>query len=106
MPLPANENRKRKKAGAPSSFTEEQQACIAGYIDEFEQLLRHHDPNYDTSKKAVGDWKKSTVATILEHDSFACEFESDDDDNEENKKKCAAVSHFYIEGHLLFSLFF
>jgi hypothetical protein len=93
MTLPSRVKPTRKRSGHPSSFNESQQACIDGYVGAFEEMLRLHDPNYDTTKKVIGDWKKNTVTAILAHKSFADMRDSEDEDHKkENMDKCAAVS--------------
>lgn len=59
------------KPGRPTSFTVDQQACLDGYLTEYNAEIRAHDPNLKLGSNAeLLQWKNKTTELIIKHSSF------------------------------------
>lgn len=62
---------RRPRSGRPTSFQADQQACLDGYLAEFEEQLRIHDPNLKHGPvKEMNNWKHKTIEAIVKDPSF------------------------------------
>lgn len=52
------------------SFTRKQRARLAEFYEEFENVVREHDPHYRGKSWKVTEWKQQKVADLLEEDLF------------------------------------